>query len=131
MQITESSVLSDPTRIGLVLEALRKLGIGLSLDDFGTGYSALTHLRDLPVTEVKIDRSFVSSMQTEPADAAIVEATIGLARRIGIVVVANGVEKRCHLGAAHRPGLRPDPGLRPEPAGSGRGARAPAVGGAD
>ena len=92
IELTESSVLSDPTRIGLVLAELRELGIGLSLDDFGTGYSALTHLRDLPVNEVKIDRSFVSSMCTEPADGAIVEATIGLAGRLGIVAVAEGVE---------------------------------------
>ena len=92
LELTESSVLSDPTRIKRVLHELRGLGIGLSLDDFGTGYSALTHLRDLPVTEVKVDRSFVSSMQTEPADAAIVEATVGLAQRIGIVAVAEGVE---------------------------------------
>ena len=92
LELTESSAMSDPTRIGRVLGDLRELGVGLSLDDFGTGYSALTHLRDLPVTEVKIDRSFVSSMQNEPADAAIVEATIGLAQRIGIVVVAEGAE---------------------------------------
>jgi diguanylate cyclase (GGDEF)-like protein len=92
LEVTESSVLSDPTRIGMVLEALRELGIGLSLDDFGTGYSALTHLRTLPVDEVKVDRSFVSSMATEPADAAIVEATIGLAQRLGIRAVAEGVE---------------------------------------
>jgi diguanylate cyclase len=94
LELTESSVLSDPTRIGRVLAALRDLGIGVSLDDFGTGYSALTHLRDLPVTEVKIDRSFVSSMRTEPADAAIVEATIGLAQRMGIIAVAEGAEDR-------------------------------------
>ena len=92
LEITERSVLSDPTRIGMVLQALSDLGIGLSLDDFGTGYSALAHLRNLPVTEVKIDRSFVASMLTEPADAAIVEATIGLAQRLGIVAVAEGVE---------------------------------------
>jgi EAL domain-containing protein (putative c-di-GMP-specific phosphodiesterase class I) len=92
LEVTESSVLSDPTRIGMVLEALSELGIGLSLDDFGTGYSALTHLRTLPVHEVKVDRSFVSSMATEPADAAIVEATIGLAQRLGIRAVAEGVE---------------------------------------
>ncbi len=92
LEVTESSVLSDPTRIERVLHALRELGIGLALDDFGTGYSALTHLRTLPVTEVKIDRSFVSSMGTEPADAAIVEATVGLAQRLGIRAVAEGVE---------------------------------------
>jgi diguanylate cyclase (GGDEF)-like protein len=92
IEITETSILSDPLRIGQVLEALRALGVGLALDDFGTGYSALSHLRTLPVTEVKVDRSFVSSLLTEPADAAIVEATLQLAQRLGITAVAEGVE---------------------------------------
>jgi diguanylate cyclase (GGDEF)-like protein len=92
LELTESSVLSDPIRIGNVLAALGELGIGLSLDDFGTGYSSLTHLKSLPVGEVKIDRSFVSRMCTDLTDAAIVCATIELARKLGIRVVAEGVE---------------------------------------
>jgi diguanylate cyclase (GGDEF)-like protein len=92
LEVTESSVLSDPVRIGNVLAQLGEMGIGLSLDDFGTGYSSLTHLRSLPVGEVKIDRSFVRQMSTEPRDAAIVHATIQLAQMLGIRVVAEGVE---------------------------------------
>jgi diguanylate cyclase len=92
LEVTESSVLVDPTRIGNTLGRLRELGIELSLDDFGTGYSSLAHLRSLPVNEIKIDRSFVSRMCTEPTDSAIVYAMIQLARKLGIRVVAEGVE---------------------------------------
>ena len=79
-------------RVGDVLAQLGELGLGLSLDDFGTGFSSLTHLKSLPVGEVKIDRSFVGRMTTDPVDAAIVQATIQLAHSIGIRVVAEGIE---------------------------------------
>jgi diguanylate cyclase (GGDEF)-like protein len=92
LEVTESSVMADPGRIGNVLAQLGELGISLSLDDFGTGYSSLTHLRSLPVGEVKIDRSFVAGMSVEPTDAAIVYATIQLAHKLGLRVVAEGVE---------------------------------------
>jgi len=92
LEVTERSIFSDPVRIASVLTMLRERGVGLSLDDFGTGYSSLTHLRTLPVTEVKIDRSFVARMTSDPADAAIVAATIGLAEALRIQVVAEGVE---------------------------------------
>jgi predicted signal transduction protein with EAL and GGDEF domain len=92
LEVTETSVLADPARIGNVLAALSERGIGLSLDDFGTGYSSLAHLKSLPVGEVKVDRSFVSRMCTDDTDAAIVYATIQLAGKLGIRVVAEGVE---------------------------------------
>ncbi len=92
LEVTENMVLADPVRVGDVLAQLGELGLGLSLDDFGTGYSSLTHLKALPVGEVKIDRSFVGRMTTDPVDAAIVEATIRLAHSIGIRVVAEGIE---------------------------------------
>ena len=79
LEVTENMVLADPVRIGDVLAQLGELGLGLSLDDFGTGYSSLTHLKSLPVGEVKIDRSFVGRMTSDPVDAAIVQATIQLA----------------------------------------------------
>jgi EAL domain-containing protein (putative c-di-GMP-specific phosphodiesterase class I) len=94
LEITESSVMSDPERAQLVLGRLRDLGTGLALDDFGTGYSSLTHLRQLPVGEVKIDRSFVGRMLADDADAAIVDSTIALAHALGMLVVAEGVEDR-------------------------------------
>ena len=92
LEVTESSVLSDPIRIRAVLVRLESLGVELSLDDFGTGFSSLGHLKSLPVAEIKIDRSFVSRMATDPADAAIVNMTIQLAGRLGKRVVAEGVD---------------------------------------
>jgi diguanylate cyclase (GGDEF)-like protein len=92
LEVTENMVLADPVRVGDVLAQLGELGLGLSLDDFGTGFSSLTHLKTLPVGEVKVDRSFVARMTCDPVDAAIVNATIQLAHSIGIRVVAEGVE---------------------------------------
>jgi diguanylate cyclase (GGDEF)-like protein len=92
LEVTETSILSDPGRIGGVLAQLREFGIALSLDDFGTGYSTLTHLKSLPVAEVKIDRSFIARMCTDATDAAIVQGTIKLAHTLGVRVVAEGLE---------------------------------------
>ena len=90
IEVTESAVLSDPPRAGAMLTRLARLGVGLSLDDFGTGFSSLQHLKTLPVTEIKIDRDFVTEMTL--ADAEIVEAITQLAHRLGKRVVAEGVE---------------------------------------
>jgi diguanylate cyclase (GGDEF)-like protein len=92
LEITERSVLSDPDRTGNVLARLDEMGVGLSLDDFGTGYSSLTHLKTLPVGELKVDRSFVAGMAFDADDAAIVGSTISLAHSLGMRVVAEGVE---------------------------------------
>ncbi len=92
LEVTESSVMSDPARISDVLARLGELGVGISLDDFGTGYSSLVHLKTLPVSEVKIDRSFVSRMRIDETDLAIVRSTIQLAHNLGMRVVAEGVE---------------------------------------
>ena len=92
LEVTETSMLTDPVRIGNVLSTLHELGVGLSLDDFGTGYSSLTHLKEMPVDELKIDRSFVARMCSDSADGAIVQAMIQLARTLGMRVVGEGVE---------------------------------------
>jgi len=92
IEVTESSIMANPTRVGEILERLRALGVRIALDDFGTGYSSLTHLRQLPVDRLKIDRSFVTPMCSQPTDAAIVYATIELAHRLNLGVIAEGVE---------------------------------------
>jgi diguanylate cyclase (GGDEF)-like protein len=91
-EISEDTVMGDPRRATEVLERLRAIGVRLSLDDFGTGHSSLTYLKQLPLDEVKIDRSFVTGMAVDPSDAAIVRSTIDLARHLGLDVVAEGVE---------------------------------------
>jgi len=92
LEVTEGSVMADPTRAVAVLHQLRDLGVRLSVDDFGTGYSSLSYLQRLPVHEVKIDRSFVIGLTTESEDVAIVRAIIDLGRHLGLEVVAEGVE---------------------------------------
>ncbi len=92
LEVTERSVLSDPERIGQVLRKLQSFGIEMALDDFGTGFSSLTHLKSLPVAEIKIDRSFVARLCDDATDVAIVYATIQLADKLGLRVVAEGVE---------------------------------------
>ncbi|HEV3001541.1 MAG TPA: EAL domain-containing protein [Solirubrobacteraceae bacterium] len=92
LEFTETAVMSDPERAGATLAELRSLGIAMSLDDFGTGHSSLAHLKHLVVDELKIDRSFVKNVHHDAGDAAIVRSTIDLARRLGLTVVAEGVE---------------------------------------
>lgn len=92
LEITESVVLAQPQHALVLLNRLRDMGIGLSLDDFGTGYSSMTHLRNLPVDELKVDRSFVDAMTTNPQDAVIVRAAIELGHNLGMDVVAEGIE---------------------------------------
>jgi diguanylate cyclase (GGDEF)-like protein len=92
LEITESSVIRDPARTRIVLDRLHELGVGLSIDDFGTGYSSLSYLRQLPVQEVKIDKSFVMTMLTEPDDLAIVRSIVDLGTNLDLEVVAEGVE---------------------------------------
>ena len=97
LEITETTAMSDPARTRAVLARLNALGTPLTIDDFGTGYSSMSHLRSLPVQELKIDRSFVSRMATNPNDHAIVVATIELGHALGLRIVAEGVEDRATL----------------------------------
>jgi diguanylate cyclase (GGDEF)-like protein/PAS domain S-box-containing protein len=92
LEITESVVLVQPEHAMGMLNRLRDMGVGLSLDDFGTGYSSMTHLRNLPVDELKVDRGFVHAMTTSPQDAVIVRAAIELGHNLGMNVVAEGIE---------------------------------------
>ncbi len=92
VEITESMIVADPDRALPVAEQLSRMGVTVSLDDFGTGFSALDLLKRLPASEVKIDRSFVLGMLDDTRDLAIVRYTTGLARELGMRVVAEGVE---------------------------------------
>jgi diguanylate cyclase (GGDEF)-like protein len=92
LELTERVVMADPERALENLTALSRLGVRLSLDDFGTGYSSLAYLRRLPVTEIKIDKSFVLRMDVDDEDATIVRSTIDLAHGLGLRVLAEGVE---------------------------------------
>ncbi|MEU4561290.1 bifunctional diguanylate cyclase/phosphodiesterase [Actinoplanes sp. NPDC023936] len=92
LEITESALMVDPFRVLETATRLSRMGVAISLDDFGTGYSSLQHLRRLPLSEVKIDRSFVLGMATDRGDAAIVRSVVALADSLGLRAVAEGVE---------------------------------------
>ncbi len=92
LEITESAVICDPLRTEAVLARLARMGVRLSVDDFGTGYSSLTYLTRLPIHEIKIDRSFVTNMNSSADKEVVVRSTIDLARNLGKQVVAEGVE---------------------------------------
>ncbi|MFL5540621.1 MAG: putative bifunctional diguanylate cyclase/phosphodiesterase, partial [Longimicrobiaceae bacterium] len=91
-ELTESTMIADPVRTRDVIERLSALGIELSIDDFGTGYSSLAYLKRLPVSEIKIDRSFVMDMASSEDSATIVRSIIDLGGNLGLTVVAEGVE---------------------------------------
>jgi diguanylate cyclase (GGDEF)-like protein/PAS domain S-box-containing protein len=92
LEVTETAVLRRPELARRALDALRRLGVRVALDDFGLGYSSLTHLKALPVDVVKVDRSFVADLVRCTEDRAVVEAVLTLARRMGLTVIAEGVE---------------------------------------
>ncbi|QKQ27195.1 putative bifunctional diguanylate cyclase/phosphodiesterase [Candidatus Reidiella endopervernicosa] len=92
IEITENIFMSDYQRLNTVLRQLQEIGFNFSIDDFGTGHSSLSRLRQLPVTELKVDRSFVMDMLKSKDDEIIVKSTIELAHNLGLMVVAEGVE---------------------------------------
>lgn len=92
LELTENAVIEDVADAIRKMSALRELGVRFAIDDFGTGYSSLAYLKQLPVSEIKIDRSFVADVMTDPNDAAIVDAILAMGDRLGLKVVAEGVE---------------------------------------
>ena len=92
IEITESDILKNPGRAESLLKEFTELGVRVALDDFGTGYSSLNHLRSFPGASIKIDRSFVGNVCTEPHDAAIVRSLIVMAHNLDLKVIAEGVE---------------------------------------
>ncbi len=106
LEITESAMLAETDRAAEVLRDLRDLGIRIALDDFGAGHSSLSHLRKLPIDAIKIDRSFVEAIGTEPGQAAIVSAAIALAGALSLEVTAEGIETKDQLETLSRLGCR-------------------------
>jgi EAL domain-containing protein (putative c-di-GMP-specific phosphodiesterase class I) len=92
IEVTETGILSDPTRVDVVVRDLRRLGVAIAVDDYGTGHASLSHLKRLDVDELKIDRTFVTDMVRRPEDLIIVRSTVSMARELGLRVVAEGVE---------------------------------------
>ena len=99
LELTETAVMLDPVGAVAKLEQLRAMGFRLSIDDFGTGYSSLSLLSRLPLDEIKIDKSFVEGMITNPQNRVIVGSTIDLAHNLGLEVVAEGVETQAQMSA--------------------------------
>ncbi|QBM76663.1 EAL domain-containing protein [Sphingomonas sp. AAP5] len=96
-EVTESAAMSDPTSAIAALNRYREIGVAVSMDDYGTGQSTLTYLKQLPLNELKIDRSFVQHAHVNRADSVLVRSTIELAHELGLKVVAEGVEDRACL----------------------------------
>lgn len=94
LEITETAMMADPIHAKTTLQQLSRLGLKLAIDDFGTGFSSLAYLKQLPVDELKIDKSFVMGMADDENDAVIVRSTIDMAHNLGLKVVAEGVESR-------------------------------------
>jgi diguanylate cyclase (GGDEF)-like protein len=92
IEITEDFLMGDRTRAQRILNGLREAGVRIAVDDYGTGYSSLAYLRELPVDELKLDKSFLTDLQDDPRALAIVRSTIGLAQSLGLNMVAEGVE---------------------------------------
>jgi EAL domain-containing protein (putative c-di-GMP-specific phosphodiesterase class I)/GGDEF domain-containing protein/ActR/RegA family two-component response regulator len=98
LELTESIVLRNAENVIRTMHDLNADGLSFALDDFGTGYSSLSYLQRLPVTRIKIDRSFVINITSNPSDAAIVRAVVGMAHSLGLTVIAEGVETEGQLG---------------------------------
>jgi len=97
LEITESRIVADLRRARRVLDELRGMGVRIAIDDFGTGFSSLSQLQQLPIDEIKIDRSFVTHMETDPSDEILVKSIVELGRNLGLTVTAEGIETEAVL----------------------------------
>ena len=119
LEVTESTLVVDVVRIRAVLQSVRELGVQVALDNFGTGHSSLGYLQGLPIDRLKVDRTFVAGLDAEGHDGAIIRTVVDLAHRLGIIVVAEGVETAPELRAVRTIGCDEAQGLllgRPVPA---------------
>jgi EAL domain-containing protein (putative c-di-GMP-specific phosphodiesterase class I) len=104
LEITENNLMRDLHNVSLSLHRLNEIGVEIAIDDFGTGYSSLAYLTTLPISELKIDRSFVRDLGITPQSSAVVSAIIALARSLGLRVIAEGVENLRQMDVLHRLG---------------------------
>ncbi len=104
LEITETGLMKDLQNVIPTLHRLNNIGVAISIDDFGTGYSSLAYLTTMPISELKIDRSFVRDLGLTPQSTAVVTAIIALARSLGLRVVAEGVENLRQMEVLHRLG---------------------------
>jgi predicted signal transduction protein with EAL and GGDEF domain/DNA-binding response OmpR family regulator len=104
LEITENNLMKDLHNVSLSLHRLNEVGVEISIDDFGTGYSSLAYLTTLPISELKIDRSFVRDLGITPQSSAVVSAIIALARSLGLRVIAEGVENLRQMEVLHKLG---------------------------
>ncbi|MFT8368483.1 MAG: EAL domain-containing protein [Acetobacter papayae] len=118
IEVTETALVNDESRVMEELHQLRAMGVHIALDDFGTGYSSLSHIRSFPFDKIKIDGSFVRDSTTRPDCAAVVRAIADIGHRLGVTTVAEGVETQEHLDAIRAEGCQEIQGYvyaRPEP----------------
>ena len=94
LEITESMVMTNPTRLIALLTDIKKMGVRLAIDDFGTGYSSLAHIKNFPIDTLKVDRSFIRNLAQDSDDQAITEAIITMGKTLSLTVVAEGVENQ-------------------------------------
>ncbi len=99
LEITETAIMHDFEQARAAIDTLKALGCGISLDDFGTGYSSLTQLHSLPLTKIKIDRSFVTDLHLKPASHKIVKSLLALSRDMGLGCIVEGVETELEMEA--------------------------------
>ena len=104
LELTETAFMDHPEKVIDVMHALRRLGVALAVDDFGTGYSSLAYVRELPINEIKIDRSFIAELAARPSASPIVSSAVELGRRLALTVVAEGVEDEATLDLLARMG---------------------------
>ena len=97
LEITESAIMKNAEQNAIILRKLKNMGVSLAIDDFGTGYSSLSYLKHFPISRLKIDRSFVRDITTNPDDAAIAEIIIAMAQTLKLSVIAEGVETRAQM----------------------------------
>jgi len=92
LELTEGFIMHQPDEAIVLLNSLREMGVGIAIDDFGTGHSSLSYLKQLPIQKLKIDRSFVHDIPTDPDDMAITSAIVALGHRLQMTIIAEGVE---------------------------------------